>query len=144
MKARVPSRYEKELRKEADKVLTEMAKQTKAALAAEVETELKARVEAANKAYELELDALVLWTLHARFGFGYKRLSAFYEALFQERQELHNRYLPAAPDYSDNGVESGVAYHRLRDFGYDVKTHFAELNAKYPIQTFPENEKTEG
>lgn len=144
MKAKVPSRYEKALRKEADKVLTEMAKQTKEALAEQVEAEFAERVETANKAYELEVDALVLWTLHARFGFGYKRLSAFYEALFQERQELHNRYLPRKPDYSDNGIESDIAYHRLRDFGYDVKTHYAELNAKYPIQTFPEKEKTEG
>ena len=139
MKARIPQIDKAKLRKEIEIEVKKMAQMTKEQTAAEVGAEVGRMVVDLNRAYEQELDALVLWTLHEHFGFGYKRLCAFHEKLFAERKDLHDRYLPSKPDYSDNGIEADVAYQRLRQFGYDVKTHTEELSRKYPIQTFREN-----
>lgn len=139
MKARIQQIDKAKIRREIEIELEKVSQMAKAKTVAEVEAEAGRRVIDLNRAYEQELDALVLWTLHEHFGFGYKRLCAFHDKLFAERKDLHDRYLPSKPDYSDNGIEADVAYQRLRQFGYDVKTHYVELAAKYPIQIFRNN-----
>lgn len=53
-----------------------------------------------EKNYEMDFDAMTLWTLHVCFGFGKKRLKRFWNCFIKEHQRLHEHYeLPQ----KDNG-----------------------------------------
>lgn len=89
-----------------------------------------------NAEYELELDALYLWTLHEDFGFGKIRLTRVYESMMKKRKELHDRYQPehSIDPAGDADIEHSVAYHRLLDYGFDVHAEYERLRQKYGIR----------
>lgn len=45
-----------------------------------------------DKQYSIDIDSMVLWTLHNSFGFGKKRLEDFYKAMLQGHLELRKHY----------------------------------------------------
>ena len=103
---------------------------------AQINAEIKRQCVELNEEYELELDALYLWTLHEDFGFGKIRLTRVYESMMRKRKELHDRY---QPDHSidreaDVNIEHSVAYHRLLDYGFDVLQEYEKLRKRYGIK----------
>lgn len=76
-------------------------------LAEEVKTMFFGRLEE----YDLEFDAMVLYSLHKAFGFGRDRLARFYNTYFREADELKKRYeeetpgFPAAAELKKIGVD---------------------------------------
>jgi len=61
-----------------------------------------------------EIDALVLWLLHEKFGFGKKRLRAFYDYFSTEIKALVNRYEMDADD------SVWLCTRKLKDYGIDI------------------------
>ena len=83
-----------------------------------------------NAEYEMELDALVLYTLRSCYGFGRTRLRRFYETLLSYRKALHVYYTRSDPK-AETGVEYRIASERLSDYGFDVKQQYEEIIAKF-------------
>ena len=67
-----------------------------------------------KKEMNSDFDALVLYVLHARFGFGKARLRAFYDVFISEMKALDAYY--------EMGSETGyVAKTKLKEIGVDVE-----------------------
>ena len=62
-----------------------------------------------------EIDAMVLWVLHERFGFGKKRLRRFYEAFTPVLNALCERY-----EMTDKGDELWLCQEKFKDYGIDL------------------------
>ena len=54
--------------------------------------EIKKQVLLANEQYDIDIDTVVLYTLHTHLGFGKKRLRRFWEALKTNRDEMVKHY----------------------------------------------------
>ena len=67
-----------------------------------------------DQKHEDEIDALVLYILHERFGFGKDRLRKFYEALSEEFEALGKRY-----DFDYEG-SLWLCTERLKQYGIDL------------------------
>lgn len=66
----------------------------------------------------LEIDAVILWELHAQFGFGPERLKKFYMAFSDAIHDLANRY-----EMDDNDEDRiWICQKRLKDLGVDPET----------------------
>lgn len=61
-----------------------------------------------------EIDALVLWLLHEKFGFGKKRLRAFYDYFLTEIDILATRY-----DIGDED-KAWLCTYKLKQYGIDI------------------------
>jgi len=57
-----------------------------------VKHEINTQLLEAEKRYTLDLDTMVLWTLHKYYGFGRTRLREFYLRMFKEHLYMRNRY----------------------------------------------------
>ena len=103
---------------------------------AQIEAEIRRQCVDLNAEYELELDALLLWTLHEEFGFGKIRLARVYESIMRKRKDMHERYQPehSIDRSGDVDIEYSVAYHRLLDYGFDVVQEYERLRKKYGIR----------
>lgn len=64
---------------------------------------------------ENEIDAIILWLLHEKFGFGMKRLRRFYDLFHTEFDRLINRYLMEKED----GV--WLCTYKLKEYGLDIE-----------------------
>jgi hypothetical protein len=64
---------------------------------------------------ENEIDALILWLLHEKFGFGVKRLRRFYELFSAEFDALEKRY---ELEKADN---AWLCTHKLKEYGVDIE-----------------------
>lgn len=99
--------------------------------AAAMNAEIRRQCVELNAEYELELDALVLWTLHEQNGWGRVRLMRFYEGLLSKRKEMHDFYSSGKPDKSDIGIEYFAATQKLRQIGFDIGAAYQQLKKKY-------------
>ena len=45
-----------------------------------------------DKEFSLDMDAMILWTLHTHYGFGKERLEKFYKDFIDEHIKLRNYY----------------------------------------------------
>lgn len=61
-----------------------------------------------------EIDALILWLLHEKFGFGHKRLRRFFDLFSTEFDALIKRYELEADD------KVWLCTHKLKEYGIDV------------------------
>lgn len=61
-----------------------------------------------------EIDAMVLWLLHEKFGFGTKRLRAFYDYFSTELDALVKRYV------MDNADKPWLCTYKLKEYGIDI------------------------
>lgn len=71
-----------------------------------------------DKQFTLDIDTMVLWTLHSRYGWGKKRLKQFYVDMFDEHLAMRARY------------EVGEMYperQKLKEVGVDVEAWFNSL-----------------
>lgn len=63
---------------------------------------------------ELEMDSVILWVLHERFGFGKKRLRRFFESYAAELDALEKRYEMGNEDMA------WLCRHKLERYGIDI------------------------
>lgn len=71
-----------------------------------------------DKQFTLDIDTMVLWTLHKCYGFGPKRLKKFYLSMFKEHLRMRKFY------------EMDELYperHKLKEKGVDIEVWFNEL-----------------
>lgn len=68
----------------------------------------------------INLDAMVLWTLHTHLGFGKKRLKRFYRDFTKQHIEL-TQY------YECNGDDGSLCIHKLRGIDVDLNAWAKEL-----------------
>ena len=72
--------------------------------------------------YSLDLDAMILWTLHKCYGFGKKRLEDFYRAMVEEHIRMRKFY-----EMNDTYPEQ----YKLREIGVDVAALNQEMIGKW-------------
>lgn len=61
-----------------------------------------------------EIDAIILWLLHEKLGFGKKRLKAFYDCFSMETDALLNRYEMGDED------KAWLCTYKLKQYGIDI------------------------
>ena len=57
-----------------------------------IDIKIKNQLAEFDKKHEIEIDALILWTLHEEFGFDEKRLKKFFDIFGEAIDELIKRY----------------------------------------------------
>ena len=67
-----------------------------------------------QKAIDAEIHALILWLLHEKFGFGKKRLRAFYDSFSTELDALVKRYEMGDED------KAWLCAYKLKQYGIDI------------------------
>ena len=72
----------------------------------------------------MEIDALILWVLHDKFGFGPKRLKQYYDSFTACTDELMKRY------EMDDGDEIWLCTHMLKRIGVDIEAWHKEGGRK--------------
>ena len=65
--------------------------------------------------HELEIEALILWTLHDQFGFGPTRLKRFYDRFNSSLKALVSRYELEDTD------DIWLCTHKLKEIGVDLE-----------------------
>ena len=65
--------------------------------------------------YAADIDALILYVLHARYGWGKKRLKMFWNAFNEEHRKLREHYQMDAP-----GDNEWLAHQMLKEIGVDI------------------------
>ena len=79
-----------------------------------IKREVRSQVYAQKKRINADFDAMVLWVLHEKFGFGRERLRRFYDAFVAEVHRLDEAY--------QMGGETGyVCRVKLKEIGVDVE-----------------------
>ena len=112
--------------------------------AAASKAEILRQIVETNAEYELENDALFLWVLHEKYGFGLGRLRGLYEEVFRARKEMHD-FLRASPEdnlchdrerlENENRRTTYFAFtKKLRDYGLDIGAEFDRLDGKYGLK----------
>ena len=109
-----PKALEKMVHDGVDRQFAEAKAQAKREVLAEIDRQILER----DEAYSLDVDTMILWTLHAHYGWGKARLEKFYGHLMQEHTRMREFY-----QIDDLYPERA----KLKDIGVDVE----ELNRKY-------------
>lgn len=96
--------------------------------------EINQQILAKDKAYQLDIDTMVLWTLHQCYGWGATRLKKFYVAMMKEHLRMREFY-----ELDDLYPER----HKLKEKGVDIEEWQKELfdedgNFKTPGDAFDE------
>lgn len=86
-----------------------------------MEAEINRQLVEKDKQYAADLDALVLYTLMAHYGWKQKRLRKFWEAFFVEHKVLREYY-----QMNDPGDNEWLAHRKLQDIGVDVKEWYKQ------------------
>ena len=79
-----------------------------------LEIEINRQLAEADRRYTDDINAMVLYTLHAHLGFGAKRLRKFYDAFSSEHDRLI-RYYEMPDDYT------WLCKEELKQIGVDVE-----------------------
>ncbi len=80
-----------------------------------LDKEVKRQLAEYDRKNTLEIDAMVLWVLHEKFGFGRKRLRRFFDEFSDTMDHLIEWY---EMDISD---QSWLCTHKLKEIGIDVE-----------------------
>lgn len=80
-----------------------------------LDIEIKRQLADYDKKHELELDALVLWTLHEQFGFGQERLRRFYNSFGDSINRLIEHY------ELDDSDKIWICTEKLKDYGINLE-----------------------
>lgn len=85
-----------------------------------VQSEIRKQFAEFDRKHEFELDAMVLWVLHERYGFGRKRLRQFYDIFTKEMDDLVKRY------DMENEDRLWLCTYKLKQYGIDLEEWFDE------------------
>ena len=80
-----------------------------------MEIEINRQILEADRQYQDDIDAAVLWALHQHLGFGEKRLRDFYEAFTKVHDELRKYY-----ECENDEEAMCIVHERLKRIGVDV------------------------
>ncbi len=83
--------------------------------------EINRQIAERDAQYAADIDALVLYTLMARYGWKKKRLKGFWDAFNAEHKALREFYELVNP-----GENEWVAHRLLKEIGVDVKKWYKE------------------
>ena len=83
--------------------------------------EIRAECINQTRQYEIQLDSVMLFVLRNEFGFGKKRLEKFYNALFEKRCEMQERF------QVDEDDDFAIDYFLKQD-GIDVEAMYKALD----------------
>ena len=87
--------------------------------------EINAQILESDRAYKLDMDAAVLYSLHETFGFGEKRLRKFFDAFSVQHQSLREHY------QLDDDTNTWRCRRLLKErVGVDVEAWEKELETK--------------
>ena len=89
--------------------------------------EINQQILAKDKEYQLDIDTMVLWTLHQCYGWGAARLKKFYVAMMKEHLRMREFYelddlYPERFKLKEKGVDVEAWYDEL----FDEKGNFKE------------------
>lgn len=80
-----------------------------------MDIEIRRQIAEYEHKHEIEIDAMILWVLHEKFGFGHKRLRQFFDAFNASMKELYGRY-------TDEGTDiAWICADELKKYGIDVE-----------------------
>lgn len=114
--------------------------------AAASKAEILRQIVETSKDYELETDALFLWTPHVspKYRLGLGRLRELYEEVFQLRKEIHDFYRAKPeenPQCDTRELENEnkqmtyfVFKHKLKEYGLDIDAEYNRLDDKYKLK----------
>lgn len=74
-----------------------------------------------DKQYAADIDAMVLYTLMAHYGWKKKRLRKFWDAFISEHKALRDFY-----DMNEPGDNEWLAHKMLKDIGIDIQEWYKE------------------
>lgn len=97
------------------RVKSSLNKQAQTAFDDEVNRQLEER----SKDWYVNVDALILYVLHERFGFGKDRLMKFFYGLIDTNEELISHYHMKDAEF--------ICKTKLKDIGVDVEQWNADL-----------------
>lgn len=80
--------------------------------------EINQQILAKDKEYQLDIDTMVLWTLHQCYGWGATRLKKFYVAMMKEHLRMRGFY-----ELDDLYPER----YKMKEKGVDVEAWYEEL-----------------
>lgn len=87
----------------------------------EVKRQLKEQTKAWDEAHSREFDAMILWRLHEKFGFGPKRLKEFYDGFDADVCTMIDHYMLDA-------TEMPWFYtYKLKEYGVDLDAWQKEI-----------------
>lgn len=94
--------------------------------------EINRQILTKDKEYQLDIDTMVLWTLHQCYGWGAARLKKFYVAMMKEHLRMREFY-----ELDDLYPER----YKLKEKGVDIEAWYGELfddegNFKTPSDEF--------
>lgn len=81
-----------------------------------------------RKALDDDFDAMVLWVLHERFGFGKKRLRRYYDAFMEAYGALRDFYV--GEDADGEAVQDGTVCFKAKQDLLKIGVDIAEWNLK--------------
>jgi hypothetical protein len=88
-----------------------------------IDIEMRKMVADANRKNENEIDAVFLWWLHEKLGFGEKRLRQFYDDFTPAIRELNARYELESAD------RPWLCTYKLKEIGVDLEAWSKEKEA---------------
>lgn len=74
-----------------------------------------------DEQYAVDMDAMVLYTLMAHYGWKKKRLKRFWKAFVAEHKALREFY-----QMNGSGDNEWLAHHKLKEIGVDVRQWYKE------------------
>lgn len=86
-----------------------------------MEIEIHRQLAETDKKYAADMDALVLYTLMAHYGWKKKRLKKFWKAFIAEHKNLRELYRAFQP-----GDSEYLAHMKLAEIGVDVREWYKE------------------
>lgn len=87
-----------------------------------IELEVRRQLLEFDEQYTHDLDAMVLYTLHKRKGWGKKRLKEFWDGFVEEHNALRDFY-----QMDGAGDNEWLVRKKLKDIGVDVEEWYKEL-----------------
>ena len=89
-------------------------------------SEIKKQILEHDRAFDLEYESIILYTLHTEFGFGAKRLRRFWEARDKAHEEMRERY-----EFEEHSERAWLARRKLKDeLGIDIEKWYNEKPKK--------------
>ena len=86
-----------------------------------LDIEVKRQLAEYDKKHSIEMDAIILWQLHAQLGFGKKRLERFYRQFAEAYRKLIKRY-----EMNGDGESSWLFTYKVKELGVDLEALYQE------------------
>ena len=83
--------------------------------------EINRQIAEKDEQYKEDIDAMVLYTLLAHYGWKKKRLRRFWDAFIKEHNALRDTYLMDEP-----GDSAWLAHRKLKEIGVDIHQWYKE------------------